>query len=272
MAEEAAVVEEDGAEASASVFDGLEVGAAGDAGTTDAGADAGSTASTATDSEYEHEFLQDYQGGKYRTLEAMTDAHKSAQHTIQELKERMGGFAGAPTDEAGNFSGYEFTLPDGWDGELDADSPEMTAFVEFGKRNNMSNDVAQDALENVLIPVLQGLAAATHEEVQASLATEYGSAELAAQAVEESFSWAAPHMSPKGLERLKSLGSHPDAVPVLTELKASLTATKLGRGEVGGADAVEKRYFELLHDPTTAGDTNKSAELARLANQRAGTS
>lgn len=262
------------------LFDGMEAPAGGDPG---GGADpaANPNAALGGDPEgagpeagYEHEFLKTYQGGKYRTVEDMSKAHASAQTAIQDLKGKLGGFNGAPADEAGNFLGYDLTLPEGWEGEIDAAGPEMESFKEWGKRHNMSGEAAQDAFENVYLPLIAGVQSALKEDNANALTALYGSAEVANEQTRGAFEWAAGLLrnSPDAIEQLREAGSNYLIVPVLHSLREAIQSNRLGRGDAGGAKSADARYQELLSDPRTAYDPALSAELTQLANARAGTS
>jgi hypothetical protein len=86
------------------------------------------------------EWLQDrYLQGDRGVEEAIKEQAKG----YNELRQKLGGFTGAP-------EAYEFSLPEGIDGEIDSELPAYNQFLEVAKSANMSNETAQE-LFNIFV-------------------------------------------------------------------------------------------------------------------------
>lgn len=86
-----------------------------------------------------------YKADKYKTVQAQAEAYAS-------LEKRFGAFTGAPKDGK-----YEFKMPEGVTGELEADHPLLKKFGDWAKENQLSND-GYNAVLGMLAEYEAGLA------------------------------------------------------------------------------------------------------------------
>jgi hypothetical protein len=92
------------------------------------------------------EWLQDrYLAGDRGIEEAIAEQAKG----YNELRKQLGGFTGAPEE-------YDFSLPEGIEGEIDENLPALQQFVDLAKEANMSNETAQE-LFNIFVGYQQSI-------------------------------------------------------------------------------------------------------------------
>ena len=92
------------------------------------------------------EWLQDrYLQGDRGIDEAIAEQAKG----YNEIRKQLGGFTGAPEE-------YEFSLPEGIEGEIDENLPALQDFVDLAQKSNMSNETAQE-LFNIFVNYQQSI-------------------------------------------------------------------------------------------------------------------
>ena len=234
---------------------------------------------------YETEWLKVFAGGKYATLEAANKGYDDFGRLIQErsaalkeLESKVGdyeakvkgteGILGAPVDSEGKPVPYEFKMPDG----VEMDPTLKTAFEEFCRGANLSNAVAQKALEDVVIPWEAGSEVGRREAEKAIVVEALGGDEqVAAKVVADTFEWASSLFGgdKDKIERLQNgLGKYGEAILALADLREALTGVSVGRGTggVGGLD--EAGYQEMLRDPNWMYNEAKTARVMEYLERR----
>lgn len=239
----------------------------------------------ASTGDYEADWLKTFAGGKYRTIEAASKGYDEFGKLVQtkaaalkELEAKVGdyeakvkgteGILGAPVDSEGKPAPYEFKMPEG----VEMDSTLKTAFEEFCRGANLSNAVAQKALEDVVIPWEAGSEVGRREAEKAIVVEALGGDEqIAAKVVADTFEWASSLFGgdKDKIERLQNgLGKYGEAILALADLREALTGVSVGRGTggVGGLD--EAGYQEMLRDPNWMYNEAKTARVMEYLERR----
>jgi hypothetical protein len=228
--------------------------------------------------EYEHEGLKGIQGGKYRKLEDVDKALGESSREGKELAAKVadleaqaaaGTGGGAPKDAAtGAPIPYEFKSPEGMEGLelLPADSPLTIAVNEFGQRHNMSAEMAQDAYENIIIPMMAGNEVGAQEHEQQELTDFYKSATVAEAKVKEAYAWAAD-LAPDMAEDIRSIGDRASTTKVLIALKDAVQSRKMGDVNSVTTDNAAAQYREDIK-LASQGDPAASDRAAAYLNSQ----
>ena len=234
---------------------------------------------------YEADWLKEFAGGKYQTVEAafkgyndFGDLVKKKSSMIEELEAKTAdlegrwktaeGILGAPVNDKGEPAPYDLKLPEG--GEFD---PTLKgAFEEFCRAHNLSNAVAQKALDDVVIPWEAGTEAGRREVEKSIVVNALGGGDeaVAAKAVAETFDWASGLLGgdKEKIDRLQNgLGKYGDAILALADLREALTGVTIGKSSGGAAGLDSDGYQAIISSPGWQYDQAKMARVVEYLNR-----
>lgn len=223
---------------------------------------------------YEQAWLETFMGGKYRTVEDGEAGVKALQGEYMGLKERFKSFTGAPVDaETGEPVPYNFAMPEGAE-SLPDDDPMMVAVNAWGQKHGLSSEGAQEAFDEIIMPLMAGATVGGKDAEQTALVDKYGSAEVAQAKAGEVYSWAAGLLPADMLPELKASGSLASTVIVLDALRAGFESRSMGAGN-GPAPFTEQTVNELADKhgathPTTEAARTKWAQIEVARRKAAG--
>lgn len=254
--------------------------------------DPASTAPAGTDPapeatvEYEEDWLKDFAGGKYRTkadaikgydefgklVQSKSAAAKEFEAKAAALEERWKTaeqILGAPVDEQGNPKPYELKLPEG--GNFDESL--KGAFEDFCRKNNLSNAVAQQALEEIVIPWEVGGEVGRREAEKKMVVDSLGGGDeaVAGKIVGDLFEWASGYLGgdKEKIARLENgIGKYGEAILALADLREALTGVSVGRGTGGTAGLDQAGYEAIIASPGWQNDEAKMQQVVRYLNAK----
>ena len=151
------------------------------------------------------------EGGK--TLQEAIEAQAKG---APGLRKMLGGFSGAPEE-------YEFSIPEGIEGEVDTELAQYQEFVEFAKESNMSNDTA-----NRLFSMFVGYQNDMRNQVSIDV-NEQKSAlgDNADERLSNVAKWAGANLDDKDNNILLSMTSTADQVELIERLISKTRGTKV---------------------------------------------
>lgn len=124
-----------------------------------------------------------------------------------ELQKQFGGFTGAPEE-------YEFTLPEGVEGEIDQEMDAYKQFTELARDANMSQETAQ-GLFNIFVGYQNTMTQQFETDVNAEKEKLGPQADQRIGAVAQ---WANANLEPADMEVLQSMTMTADQIGVLERL------------------------------------------------------
>ena len=256
------------------------------AGTEVAVATPGEDSTAAAPGDYEEEWLKDFAGGKYRTkadaikgydefgklVQSKSAAAKELEAKATQLEERWKTaeqILGAPLDDEGNPKPYDLKLPEG--GTFDESL--RGAFEGFCRKNNLSNAVAQQALEEIVIPWEAGGEVGRREAEKAMVVEALGGGDeaVAGKVVGDLFEWASGYLGgdKEKISRLENgIGKYGDAIMALADLREAMTGVSVGRGTGGVSGLDQSGYEAIIASPNWQNDYAKMEQVVRYLNAK----
>jgi hypothetical protein len=157
-----------------------------------------------------------YKADKYKTVEAQAQAYT-------ELEKRFGAFTGAPKDGK-----YEFKLPEGVKGELDAEHPVLKSFNTWALEHQLSNDGY-----NKLVGMLIEYDIANQPNLGE---IKKGLGEQADKRITEAAQWAKANLGDEGFKKFRLATSGHEAAAVFEVMEAIINKTRQVSLPKPGAD------------------------------------
>lgn len=145
---------------------------------------------------------------KYATEDRdMNEAVSEQAKAYVELQKQFGGFTGAPEE-------YDFSMPEGIEGEIDTELPLFGEFTEWAKNTNLSNDKANE---------LFGMFVSYQNSMQEQFATDFNAekeklGEQADQRIGNVAQWASANLDAQDMETLESMTMSADQISLIEKL------------------------------------------------------
>jgi len=137
----------------------------------------------------------------------LDEAIEAQAKVLPGMRKLMGGFTGAPEE-------YEFTMPEGVEGEIDTELAQYKAFTELAKDANMSNETA-----NKLFGIFASYQKDQIGHVQNDLnAQKSALGSNADERITNVARWAASNLSEKDNSTLESMTYSADQIEVLERM------------------------------------------------------
>ena len=153
---------------------------------------------------------------KYATEGRSTqDAISEQAKAYVELQKQFGGFTGAPES-------YELAMPEGIDGEIDAELQQYKDFLDLAKDRNMSNETAQD-LFNLFVGYQQEMDSALYPPVD-ELKSQLGDG--ADQLLGQVNTWLASNVSPESYQAVDAVSGTMFGPAVLKAFNEVISKTR----------------------------------------------
>jgi hypothetical protein len=200
------------------------------------------------------EWLQDrYLAGDRGIEEAIKEQAKG----YNELRKQLGGFTGAP-------EAYEFSLPEGAEGEIDAELPAYKEFLEIAKDANMSNETAQK-LFNIFVGYQQSIIneIGADAQQQKQMLGEKADQRLAALS-----GWGMNNLSKEDMEAYSSMLTTASQVQLMEKIISKTRGTQMHKtGESSNMPAFTEDDFRravqserYYSDPAYRAEIQKKAQ------------
>lgn len=137
----------------------------------------------------------------------MNEAISEQAKAYVELQKQFGGFTGAPEE-------YEFSLPEGVEGEIDTELPLFGQFQEWAKKNNASNESANE---------LFGLFVGYQNAMEESAATDFNAekeklGDQADQRINQVVQWAGANLEPADMATLETMTMNAEQIGLVEKL------------------------------------------------------
>ena len=200
------------------------------------------------------EWLQDrYLQGDRGIEEAIAEQAKG----YNEIRKQLGGFTGAPEE-------YEFSLPEGIEGEIDEDLPALQEFVDLAHKANMSNETAQE-LFNIFVNYQQSIISeiGADAQQQKQLLGENADQRLAALS-----GWGMNNLSPEDMEAYQGMLTTAAQVQLMEKIVGKTRGTQMHKtGETSAMPAFTEEDFRravqsdrYYSDPAYRAEVQKKAQ------------
>lgn len=217
----------------------------------------------------EEEALKGYSESS-KEARRLADEAKQVAEKAKALEEQYGAVAplfGAPVDADGKPVAYDLKVPEG----VELDPVLREGAEEFFRKNNFSLAMAQQALDDVLLPMEAGRELGVREYERNRVVEELGGGdvEVAKKLAEEAFNWAGGYFAndPKAVEDLQELCSFGAGVLTLHRLREIVAGVAPGRS-VGSASALDAEgYASIIKTPGWEHDSAKLAKVAEYLNR-----
>ena len=159
------------------------------------------------------EWLQDrYLQGDRGIEEAIAEQAKG----YNEIRKQLGGFTGAPEE-------YEFSLPEGIEGEIDENLPALQDFVDLAQKTNMSNETAQE-LFNIFVNYQQSIINEIGADAQQQ---KQLLGENADQRLAQLSGWGMNNLTPEDMEAYQSMLTTASQVQLMEKIIGKTRGTQM---------------------------------------------
>lgn len=176
------------------------------------------------------EWLQDrYLQGDRGIEEAIAEQAKG----YNEIRKQLGGFTGAPEE-------YEFSLPEGIEGEIDENLPALQDFVDLAQKTNMSNETAQE-LFNIFVNYQQSIINEIGADAQQQ---KQLLGENADQRLAQLSGWGMNNLTPEDMEAYQSMLTTASQVQLMEKIIGKTRGTQMHKtGETSAMPAFTEDDF-----------------------------
>lgn len=219
----------------------------------------------------EEEALKGYSESS-KEARRLSDEAKSAAEKAKTLEEQYGAVAplfGAPVDADGNPLAYDLKVPEG----VELDPVLREGAEDFFRKNNFSLSMAQQALDDVLLPMEAGRELGAREYERLRVVQELGGGDVAVakKLAEEAFNWAGSQFvdNPNAVEDLQELCAIAAGVNTLHRLREINAGIAPGKSAGAGAALDEAGYQAMLRTPGWEHDDAMSARVLAYAANKA---
>lgn len=217
----------------------------------------------------EEEALKGYSESS-KEARRLADEAKSAAEKAKALEEQYGAVAplfGAPVDADGKPVAYDLKVPEG----VELDPVLREGAEEFFRKNNFSLGMAQQALDDVILPMEAGRELGAREYERGRVVEELGGGDpaVAKKLAEEAFNWAGQYFAddPKAVEDLQELASFGAGVLTLHRLREIATGIAPGKS-LGGASGLDADgYASIIKTPGWEHDSAKLSKVMEYLNR-----
>lgn len=200
-----------------------------------------------------------------REARRLADEAKAASEKIADFEKLTQGVIGAPVDEDGKPTDYQFKLPEGAEFQ-----PELLGkLTEFARARNLSQDVMQSAINDIVLPWQIGLEMGMREHEKAASQAYFGTGEddrAFGKALGGLRDWAASMLQDLGAEALDDLdmaGNSAAAIKTLDRLRQRISGATIGRGQhVAGGGLIGKAEYDSI--TSAPGWQNDQASVAKV--------
>ena len=199
------------------------------------------------------EWLQDrYLQGDRGIEEAIAEQAKG----YNEIRKQLGGFTGAPEE-------YEFSLPEGIEGEIDENLPALQEFVDLAQKSNMSNETAQE-LFNIFVNYQQSIINEIGADAQQQ---KQLLGENADQRLAQLSGWGMNNLSPEDMEAYQSMLTTAAQVQLMEKIVGKTRGTQMHKtGESTAMPAfTEEDFRRAVQSDRYYQDPAYRAEVQRKA-------
>lgn len=212
------------------------------------------------------------EGSKYATLgEAMKaqneaiSARDRAAAELQQLKERVGEYSGAPVDETGNPVDYQVAVPEQYKDVLDTSDPMFNVFTDVARELGVSQQQFDGMVARGLLPWATEMFKANTNKEQAALAEHYGGPAQRDAVNGQITSWVQTltNNDPEAMQEMQQLGILGGRVATLFLERLHRAATQPNIAPQIKGDSTQPNVGQVRHDPATIRDPRGAGQLER---------